>query len=118
MERRAAHKWWGMRAASLALLALALVGCPKQVDTRVAGSDDDQLTAYEAQLEELRSRGTNGDLSCSDRCTLSTRTCGVAEDLCDVVARHPDRTDLPQRCTRARESCAETTDGCTRCQNR
>lgn len=107
-----------MRIASLALLTLALMGCPKQVDPRVAGSDDDRLTTYEARLEELRSRGTNGNLSCSDRCTLSSQTCGVATDLCDVVARHPDRTDLPERCARASESCAETTDGCTRCQSR
>jgi hypothetical protein len=107
-----------MRIASLALLTLALMGCRKQVDTRVAGSDDDQLTTYEARLEELRSRGTNGELSCPDRCTLANQTCGVAKDLCDVVSQHPDRTDLPQRCARASESCAETTDNCTRCQSR
>jgi hypothetical protein len=107
-----------MRVASLALLTLALMGCPKQVDTRVAGSDDDQLTTYEARLEELRARGSAGELSCSDECTLSTQTCDVAEALCEVVARHRDRTDLPQRCARARESCAEKTDGCTRCRAR
>jgi hypothetical protein len=107
-----------MRAANLVLLTLILMGCPKQVDGRVAGSDDDQLTTYEARLEELRSRGSAGDLSCWDQCTLSTQTCGVAEDLCGVVERHPDRTDLPRRCARARESCAETTDGCTRCRTR
>ncbi|PTL76084.1 hypothetical protein [Vitiosangium sp. GDMCC 1.1324] len=107
-----------MRAASLALLTLALVGCPKQMETRVAGSDDDQLTTYEARLEELRSRGEAGNLSCSDRCTLSTQTCAVSEDLCGVVARHPERTDLPPRCARARESCAETTERCTRCETR
>jgi hypothetical protein len=105
-----------MRVASLALLMLAVVGCPKQVDTRVAGSDDDQLTTYEARLEELRSRGTNGNLSCSDRCTLSTQTCGVAKNLCDVVENHPDREDLPERCARASESCAETTNTCASCQ--
>jgi hypothetical protein len=105
-----------MRIASLALLMLAAVGCPKQVDTRVAGSDDDQLTTYEARLEELRSRGTNGNLTCSDRCTISTQTCGVAKSLCDVVSQHPDRTDLPERCARASESCAETTNTCASCQ--
>jgi hypothetical protein len=107
-----------MRLANLALLTLALVGCPKQVDTRVAGSDDDQLTTYEARLEELRARGSAGELSCADQCTLSTQTCDVAEGLCAVVARHPARADLPQRCARARESCAEKTDGCTRCRTR
>ena len=107
-----------MRIARLALLTLALAGCPKQVDTRVAGSDDEQLTTYEARLEELRARGAAGNLSCSEECTLSTQTCDVAEELCAVVERHPDRTDLPPRCARARESCAETTDGCTRCRTR
>jgi hypothetical protein len=107
-----------MRAASLVLLTVVLVGCPKQVDTRVAGSNDDQLAAYEARLEELRSRGTAGDLACPDRCTLATQTCEVSENLCSVVTHHPDRTDLPQRCTRARESCAESTESCTRCRTR
>jgi len=107
-----------MRVANLALLSLALVGCPKQVDTRVAGSDDDQLTTYEARLEELWTRGAAEEQSCSDQCTLSTQTCEVAEALCEVVARHPARTDLPRRCARARESCAEKTDGCTRCRTR
>jgi hypothetical protein len=107
-----------MRAASLALLTLVLAGCPKQVDTRVAGSNDDQLTTYEARLEELRSRGSAGDLSCADRCSLATQTCEVSENLCAVVGHHPDRTDLPQRCARARESCAESTESCTRCQKR
>lgn len=105
-----------MRAASLALLMLVVMGCPKQVDSRVAGSDDERLTTYEARLEELRSRGTNGNLSCSDRCTLSRQTCGVAKNLCDVVSQHPDRADLPERCARASESCAETTSTCTSCQ--
>lgn len=105
-----------MRVASLALLMLAVVGCPKQVDTRVAGSDDDQLTTYETRLEELRSRGTNRNLSCSERCTLANQTCGVSRNLCDVVSQHPDRADLPERCARASESCAETTNTCSSCQ--
>jgi hypothetical protein len=107
-----------MRVASLALLTVVLVGCPKQVDTRVAGSNDDQLATYEARLEELRSRGTAGDLSCSDRCSLATQTCEVSRNLCAVVEHHPDRRDLPQRCTRAQESCAEGTESCTRCRTR
>jgi hypothetical protein len=107
-----------MRAANLALLTLVLVGCHKQVETRVAGSDDDRISTYEAQLEELRSRGTEGDLTCDDRCMLATRACQVAENLCGLVAEHPDRSDLPQRCVQARESCAEGTDSCTRCRER
>ena len=107
-----------MRAANLALLTLALMGCPKQVDTRVAGSDDDQIAAHEARLEELRSRGSARDMSCTDRCTLSRQTCEAAEALCGVVASQTGRMDLPPRCTRAREACAESTENCTRCQTR
>ncbi|HEX8823297.1 MAG TPA: hypothetical protein VF794_25440 [Archangium sp.] len=107
-----------MRAASLALLTLVLVGCPKQVDTRVAGSDDEQLATYEARLEELRSRASMRDLACEDECSLGRETCEVAEDLCEVVSRNQDRPDLPRRCAKAREACAEGTDGCARCQSR
>jgi hypothetical protein len=107
-----------MRATMLALLTLVLVGCPKQVDTRVAGTDDDQLALYEAKLEELRSRASARDTSCEEGCTLTRETCEVAENLCAVVSRNEDRADLPRRCTRARESCAEGTDSCTRCRAR
>jgi hypothetical protein len=107
-----------MRAAGLFLMTLVLTGCPKPMDTRVAGSDDARLAAYEATLEELRARGAAGDVTCADRCTLATRTCRVAEELCAVVARNPERGDLPSRCAQAREQCAWETDGCTRCRAR
>jgi hypothetical protein len=80
-----------MRMLRLVLLPLVLVGCLKQVEGRVAGSDDDQLAAYEAKLEELRARGAAGEPSCAEQCDVATQTCGVAEHLCAVVERHPDR---------------------------
>ncbi|HSP80812.1 MAG TPA: hypothetical protein VLQ93_19955 [Myxococcaceae bacterium] len=107
-----------MRTASLVLLTVLLAGCPRRGDTRVAGSDDAQLAAYEATLEELRARRTTGGVSCTGRCDLATRTCGVAEELCAVVERNPERGDLPRRCVEAREKCAEATDDCTRCRAR
>jgi hypothetical protein len=108
-----------MRTTLLALLTLVLMGCPKQVDnTRVAGTDDEQLASYEARLEELRSRASTRDTSCEEGCTLTREMCVVAEDLCAVVGRHEDRPDLPSRCAKARESCAEGTDNCTRCRSR
>jgi hypothetical protein len=105
-----------MRAASLALLTLALVGCSKRVENRVAGSDDARLAAYEARLEELSARGASGELSCEGRCDLASQTCEVAEEFCEVVERHSERVDLPPRCVRAREACAERTASCTRCR--
>lgn len=102
----------------MALLTLLLAGCPRQVEPRVAGTDDDQIASYEARLEELRSRGSTGEPGCEDLCTLSRQICGVAENLCSLVADHPDRTDLPAHCTQARESCAEKTGTCDRCKAR
>ena len=104
-----------MRGARLALFALLLVGCPRRMESRVAGSDEDQLTSQEARLEELRARASTPGASCADQCSLAPRVCEVSEDLCAVVARHPERADLPPRCSRAREACAERTDTCSRC---
>lgn len=105
-----------MRAPCLALVALVLAGCPKQVE-RVAGTDDSQLDAATARLEELRLKTQSETLSCPDRCSAAQQTCEVAEELCGTVEAHPDRTDLPPRCVEAREQCAQANGGCSRCQS-
>ncbi|MFP2931377.1 hypothetical protein ACLESO_40555 [Pyxidicoccus sp. 3LG] len=108
-----------MRAPSPALLmflaGLALAGCAKNVDTRVAGNDDAAIDSASARLEELSARMQQDDLSCPDLCDVATRTCAVAEELCAWVDRHPDRDDLPPRCAQGREQCSSARDGCTRC---
>jgi hypothetical protein len=106
-----------MRALCLAVLTVVLAGCPKQVE-RVAGSDDSRMDDAAAQLEELRLQEQSETLSCSDRCSVARRTCEVTQDLCGLVEAHPDRTDLPPRCVRAREQCAQANADCTRCQDR
>jgi hypothetical protein len=98
-------------------MALVLAGCPKQVDSRVAGSDDTHIDAATNKLEELRVRGQQEGLSCGDRCDGATQTCEVAEELCGWVERNPDRTDLPPRCVQGREQCAQARNECTRCQS-
>ncbi|WP_224372977.1 hypothetical protein [Hyalangium versicolor] len=105
-----------MRACSLALLALVLAGCPKQVE-RVAGTDDSRIDDASARLEELRLKEESENLSCVERCAVARQTCAVGEELCGMVDAHPDRTDLPPRCIQAREQCAQANSGCTRCQN-
>ncbi|HYH97215.1 hypothetical protein [Hyalangium sp.] len=105
-----------MRAPCLALLALVLAGCPKQVE-RVAGSDDSQIDSATARLEELRVKEQSESLSCSERCAVARQTCEVGEELCGRVEANPDRTDLPPRCVQAREQCAQANGGCTRCQS-
>ena len=105
-----------MRVPCLAaLLALVLAGCPKQVE-RVAGTDDSQIDAAMAKLEELRLQEQSEKLSCQQRCRVARQTCQVAEELCGWVEAHPDRTDLPPRCTEGREQCAQANGGCNRCQ--
>lgn len=104
-----------MRAPCLALLALVLTGCPKHVE-RVAGSDDSQIDAAAARLEELRVREQSEDLSCRDRCDVATQTCAVSDELCALVEANPDRGDLPPRCVQSREQCAQANTGCARCQ--
>jgi hypothetical protein len=107
-----------MRTARLALLALLLVGCPRRMESRVEGADEEQLTSDEARLEELRVRAALPEATCAEQCSLAPQVCDVAEALCTVVARHPERADLPPRCSRAREACAERTDTCARCRRR
>jgi hypothetical protein len=104
-------------AVLVLVVGLGLAGCAKNVDTRVAGSDDATIDAASARLEELGARARRDDLSCPDRCDVGTKTCAEAEGLCRWVERHPDRDDLPPRCAQAREQCASASDGCTRCQN-
>ncbi len=105
-----------MRAPSLVvLLALVLTGCPKQVE-RVAGTDDSQIDAAMARLEELRLKERSETLSCLERCDVSRQTCALAEELCGLVEANPDRTDLPPRCTEGREQCAQASGGCNRCR--
>ncbi len=104
-----------MRPLCLALLALVLTGCPKNVE-RVAGSDDAQIDAAAARLEELRVREQSERLSCTDRCTVATQTCAVSDELCALVEANPGRDDLPPRCVQSREQCAQANSGCARCQ--
>jgi len=92
-----------------------LAGCARNVDTRVAGSDDAAIDSAAARLEELRAREAGDDLSCADQCDVATRTCAVAEELCALVDRNPDRDDLPPRCAQGREQCSSAKDGCSRC---
>ncbi|MCP3098623.1 hypothetical protein LZ198_07005 [Myxococcus sp. K15C18031901] len=97
--------------------SLAVAGCAKNMDTRVAGTDDEAIDSASARLEELGAHGAEDDASCQDRCDVATRTCGVAEELCALVDRNPDRDDLPPRCARGREQCSDARSGCVSCQN-
>ncbi|NTX01533.1 MULTISPECIES: hypothetical protein [Myxococcus] len=101
----------------LLVVTCLLVGCSKNVDTRVAGDDDAAIDGASARLEELRARAAQDDLSCQDRCEVANQTCGVAEEQCSLVDRNPDRDDLPPRCAQGREQCSSARDSCASCQN-
>ena len=105
-----------MRACSLALMAVVLAGCPKQVDSRVAVTDDTRIDSAMARLEEYQVRGQQEDLSCDERCELGTQTCAEAGELCGWVERNPDRENLAPKCVEAREQCAQSGNGCKRCR--
>ncbi|MFP2960235.1 hypothetical protein ACLEPN_21025 [Myxococcus sp. 1LA] len=97
------------------LACVVLAGCAKRVDTRVAGSDDAAMDAMSLKLEELRTRDAWNDGTCADRCALGNQTCELAETLCALVERHPDRDDLPPRCAQGQEQCASARTACSRC---
>ncbi|WP_237078600.1 hypothetical protein [Myxococcus xanthus] len=105
-----------MRALPRMLLACVLLtACAKQVDARVAGNDDAAIDSLSLRLEELRTRDALDDVTCADRCSVGTQTCELAESLCALVERHPDRDDLPPRCAQGQEQCATARNVCARC---
>lgn len=112
-----------MRVLPVALLVLVVgqwlvVGCARNaMETRVAGNDDEAIDAVSAKLEELREQTAQDDLACGNRCDVAARTCEVAEELCVLVDRNPDRDDLPPRCAQGREQCSDAREGCVTCQN-
>lgn len=96
-------------------LASLLLACPKSAPTStLQGSDDEKMDMLAAQLEELRTRGT--DLSCDETCSLKTKVCGLSATACDVAGRHADRADYQQRCVTAQEECAKFNEGCSACK--
>lgn len=106
-----------MRLWPLSLLACALLACAHSSAPAGGGTDDEVLDRYTARFEELRSRAALAK-SCPDTCQIAREGCEAARSVCEVTARHPDRKDLPPRCTVAQESCAHFNDGCAGCQGR
>lgn len=100
-----------MRFLPVLLLALALTACPKKVaDTNVAGTDDEQMDQYAAQLEELRTRE---GLKPSDYCSLKGKVCDISKTVCDIAGKHADRDDFQKRCVASQEDCAHFNEGCS-----
>jgi outer membrane murein-binding lipoprotein Lpp len=101
-------------AGALVTLALSalLVGCPKHVPVTVAGTDDEKMDQYSAQLEELKSRT---DVQCSDYCSLKSKACSLSTNVCEISGRLADRADFQKKCVTAQEECARFNESCSTC---
>jgi hypothetical protein len=88
------------------------MGCPKNVTTTISGNDDEQMDQYSAQIEELKTRT---DLSCSDFCSLKSKSCGLSKSVCDIAGRLEDRADFQKKCVTAQEECARFNESCSTC---
>jgi len=103
-----------MNRSVLALLPclLLLLGCPKNLDTTIAGSDDSQMDQYSSVLEEYR---TKTDLSCADSCSAKKKVCDVSKNVCDLSRKATDRLDFQSRCVTSQEDCAKFGESCASC---
>jgi hypothetical protein len=103
------------RLALACVVGLCLSGCPKNVPENVAGSEDEQMDRYSAQLEELRTRSAQ-DMKCDDWCGMKDKACGTSKSVCDIAAKKPDRADFQSKCVASQEDCARFTDSCSSCK--
>jgi hypothetical protein len=100
------------RLISLCICAL-LLACPKSVPvSTVAGTDDEVMDQYAAQLEELHTRA---EVTCVDACQVKEKACGLSKGACDVAGRAADRADFQKKCVTAQEECARFNEACSGC---
>jgi hypothetical protein len=97
------------------VIVLCLAGCPKNVPENVAGTDDEQMDRYSAQLEEQRTRSAQ-DMKCDDWCNEKPNVCRISKAVCDISARKGDRADFQSKCVAAQEDCAKYSDNCSGCR--
>jgi len=103
-----------MRFLYIWVLLLGLTACPKSTGgTNVAGTDDEQMDQFAAQLEELRTRQ---GLQCNDYCSLKSKVCDISKSACDIASKHGDRDDFQKRCVQSQEDCAHFNEGCGSCK--
>ena len=104
-----------IRPAAAFSLVLALAACPKNVPDNVAGTEDERMDQYAAQLEELRTRSAQ-DMKCDDWCGMKGKACGISKSVCDIAGAKTERTDFQSKCVSAQEECARFSDSCASCQ--
>jgi outer membrane murein-binding lipoprotein Lpp len=99
-------------ALVMVVLSAVLLACPKNVPVTVAGTDDEKMDQYSAQLEELK---TKTDVQCSDYCTLKSKACSLSTNVCEISGRLADRADFQKKCVTAQEECARFNESCSTC---
>ncbi|MBK7859539.1 MAG: hypothetical protein IPJ65_13165 [Archangiaceae bacterium] len=92
-----------------------LAGCPKNVPDNVAGSEDEQMDHYGAQLEEARTRSSQ-DMKCDDWCSMKSTVCDTSAKVCDLAGKKAERADFQSKCVASQEDCAHFTDSCSSCK--
>jgi hypothetical protein len=97
---------------ALLLIAFPLFGCPKRTETTVAGTTDEQMDQWAAELEELRARAAAQEGG--SPCPLADRACTLAPEVCRVAGQSPEREPFQRQCGRAQEDCASLREACAR----
>ena len=101
----------------LPVLALLAVACPKNnPDSNVAGTDDEQLDRYSAQIEEMHARIQAGEPKCSDWREMAKKMCDITRQVCAIADRHKDRDDIAKKCGSTQEDCANYNGSSTNCK--
>jgi hypothetical protein len=100
------------RFGSWVVLCAMVFGCPKNLATTVAGTDDQQMDQYASVLEEYR---TKSDLSCADWCSAKQKVCGISASVCELSSKATERHDFQSKCVSAQEDCAKFGESCASC---
>lgn len=101
-----------LRSLLVMFSCCALFACPKAVPENVAGTDDEQMDSYAAQLEEVKTK----EVSCANACQVQAQACGLSQKACEIAGRKADRADFQTRCVAAQEACAASSDKCATCK--
>ncbi len=98
--------------ASLAA-SLFLMACPKAASgPKLGGSEDEQMDAIAAQLEEYRTK-TQSD--CRESCDIKQKICRLSDTACEIAGRNADRAEYQKRCVNTQEECARFNEACSAC---
>ena len=105
-----------MSRLALAFAAVfVFAACPKNVPDNVAGTEDEQMDRYGAELEEARTRSAQ-DMKCDDWCGMQGKVCSTSQKVCDIANRKAERNDFQSKCVAAQEDCARFSDSCSSCK--